>query len=80
MEDKQKLLRIIEKKPGIERRELLRFSHMKVNVFDPLVSTLLQEGSAHKERGRYYAASHSSPSVTTAGVTQNDPDFVGSSL
>ena len=54
MEDKQKLLRIIERKPGIERRELLRLSHQKVTVFDPLLNTLLQEGSAHKSKAGYY--------------------------
>jgi hypothetical protein len=74
MQDKQKILRLITNKPGIPRRELLRASHMTVKVFDPILDTLRQEGSAveqktaEKERGWF--PSQVSHGVTDGGVTQ----------
>jgi hypothetical protein len=80
MEDKQKLLRIIERKPGIERRELLRLSHMKVSTFDPLIETLIQEGSATKVKGQYWLSSQAPQPVTQKVVTAQTPDSVGVSV
>jgi hypothetical protein len=67
-QEKQRLLRIIEKKPGIPRRELLRLSHQSVKVFDPLLDTLLQEGSIAGNR-QGYMVSQPSQGVTNASVT-----------
>src|SRR5262249_21208833 len=73
MEDKQRVLRFIQKKPGIERRELLRLSHLKVSNFDPLLETLRQEGSVHEakrpDNKRGFFPSPSSQAVTSEGVT-----------
>lgn len=79
MEDKQRLLRIIEKRPSIDRRELLRLSHLKVSNFDPLLNTLLQEGSIVQKKANgaapgFYSASRPSQPVTPSVVTPQVTD------
>lgn len=78
-QDKQKLLRLIEKKPGIARRDLLRLSHQIVRVFDPLLDTLLQEGSVTGTKSGYFP-SPLSQAVTPAGVTHLAGDSFNVSL
>lgn len=74
MQDEQKLLRLITNKPGITRRELLRASHMTVKVFDPILDTIRQEGSAREdktaEKERGWFPSQPSQGVTDGGVTR----------
>lgn len=55
--DKQKVLRIIKKKPGIKRSQLLRNSNMGASRFKGALDTLKQEGSVYQEEGGYYAKS-----------------------
>jgi hypothetical protein len=68
-QDKQRVLDRIRKKPGIERRELLRLSHLKVTTFDPILDTLIQEGSITGTRKDGYHLSQSPQGVTKSGVT-----------
>ncbi len=42
--DLERLYKLIANKPGVDRRELLRLSHMAVKTFQPLLDTLLQSG------------------------------------
>lgn len=52
----EKLRRIVENKPGISRRELLRHSHLLTKTFDPVLATLLQNGQLRQSEGRLYAS------------------------
>jgi hypothetical protein len=52
--EKQKLLRIIRNKPGIDRRRLLQNSNMIAQRFKAVLDTLIQEGSVVPKDGSYY--------------------------
>jgi hypothetical protein len=51
---KNKLLALIEKKPGITRREMLQRSHLLSKDFQPIFETLMQEGSVETRKGGLY--------------------------
>lgn len=52
--DKQKVLRIIRKNPGIQRRRLLQNSNMLARRLNMIIATLQQEGSIREEKRQYY--------------------------
>jgi hypothetical protein len=53
---------------------------MKVSTFDPLIETLIQEGSATKVKGQYWLSSQAPQPVTQKVVTAQTPDSVGVSV
>jgi hypothetical protein len=73
MEQRQRLLAIVAKYQPIERRVFLRYSHLTVRDFQPLLDTLLQEGSIRfaKLNGEKpgFVLSQLSQPVTRDGVT-----------
>lgn len=55
--DLEKLYRIIAGKPGIERNDLLRHSHMAARTFNPLLDTLIQARRVEQKGRHLYAIS-----------------------
>lgn len=75
---RRKLLNAIEKNPGIQRRDLMRKSHLGVRDFDPAISTLVQTEQIHQRDGGFFAGvSPGSRSVTSLPVTPNMPSSIG---
>jgi len=55
--DLEKIHRIISNKPGIERNDLLRHSHMAAKTFNPLLDTLIQARRVEQKGRNLYATS-----------------------
>lgn len=54
MKHRQKLLRIVRARPGVERRDLIRASSLLMREFTPVIDTLLQEQSIELRDGGYW--------------------------
>jgi hypothetical protein len=60
--DKAKVLRIIEREPGVPHSVALKRSKMLSRYFQPVIDTLIAEGSVEKKNNGYWVVKESSPS------------------
>ena len=61
MKDRQKVLRLITKRSGLSYRDLLRASSLTKKQLDPVLETLLCEGTVRRERDAIYLSAVSVP-------------------
>lgn len=68
MRNRQKILRTVQRRPGIGRRELLRSSSLLLTKLEPIIRTLTAEGVIeYRDRGYW-------PSVVSDGVSEGRTD------
>ena len=67
MKDRQKVLRLITNRSGLSSRDLLRASSLTKKQLDPVLETLLWEGTVRREKDAIYLSAVSVP--VSEGVT-----------
>jgi hypothetical protein len=74
MQERQRVLRAIQRHPGISQRDLMRSASLLKVKFDQIIATLLAEGRIDKRDGTYFAeASSQSVPVSDWGTDTDRP-------
>jgi Protein of unknown function (DUF3987) len=75
MKDRQKILRLITKRSGLSYRDLLRASSLTKKQLDPVLETLICEGTVRREKDAIYLSAASAP-VSDRPTDKVGPMFV----
>lgn len=69
MRNRQKVLRLIKARPGIERRDLMRSASLLLRDFDQIVSTLSAEEIIERRGKQFFPVEVSAPSAVVSSVS-----------
>jgi hypothetical protein len=77
MRNRQKILRLVRARPGIERRDLMRAASLLVRDFEQVVSTLSAEERIERRGKQFFAleTSVSQPAVSESRTDRVEPMF-----
>jgi hypothetical protein len=79
MQDRQRVLRAVQRRPGISYRDLLRASSLLKRQIDPVLETLVAEGSIERrmeDRAPSFYPSAASTPVSNTGTDTERPMFM----